>query len=330
MKKTNRLSLLFVIVLIFSLAGGCQTAIDPWAGEDSGEESQSADTKFEDAKAGQVYEVGNIIHAGDSILVVLGWDYYPGGTQFPPEVGYVHLAVDLMLANQGKEPFEFSPGHSMTIKDPGENIYYMNSFSGYVSGSVSPDAELVPGEIIRGNVGFQVPEDQVDLVLIFETDLDDLGDISVNLGPTPTFLAPPTDLNLKFKQDIFHIGDSVEFLDLLVQVIEVSYPADDEITRPEEGHKSLVIELRVENQGDGTLYFIGTDQIYLKDSTGQKYHDDSLALPSGADDHVVGSLEPGEHIRGRIAFLVPEDGTGFTFVFDRDMFDYGKLFISVD
>jgi hypothetical protein len=183
---------------------------------------------------------------------------------------------------------------------------------------------------MRGNVGFQVPEDQAGLILVFEPDEDDLEDISVNLGSTPISLSPPTDLNLKFKQEVFHPGDTVEFLDLVVEVVEVSYPANDEIKRPEEGYKSIVINLRVENLGDDTLYFTGINQIYLKDSTGQKYSDGNSALPIGADDYVVGSLQPGEQIRGRMGFLVPEDRSGFVLVFDRDQWDFGKTFISLE
>lgn len=40
--------------------------------------------------------------------------------------------------------------------------------------------------------------------------------------------------------------------------------------------------------------------------------------------------EPGESTQGLIGFLVPEDGDGLVFVFDRDMFDFGKVFISLD
>jgi len=330
MKKIARIYILLVITLISSLAGGCQSEKEPRKRVDIGKESQSADVNIIDSKDGQVYEVGDIISIGNTILVVLGWDVYPGGDVLPPSEGYKHLAVDVMLANQGKDPFEFSPGHSTTLNDPSGAVYYMNGISSRVSGSDSPDGEMIPGEIIRGKIGFEVPEDLVEFVFILELDQNDLGEISVNLGPTPVSHPPPADLGLKLQQEIFHTGDVVELVDLLVQVIEVTYPADDEITRSEEGHKSIVIDLRVENQGDDTLYFTGPDQIYLKDSTGQKYSDDVLALPSGADDHVVGSLQPGEHIRGRMGFLIPEDRSGFVFVFDRDLFDFGKAFISLD
>jgi hypothetical protein len=157
-----------------------------------------------------------------------------------------------------------------------------------------------------------------------------LGEISVNLGSTPVFLPPPTDLNLKFQQKIYQIGDSAEILGQVIQVIGVTYPADEEITRPQEGYKSIVVEILIENQGEKTLYFTGPDQLYLKDSSGQKYSDDSLALPAGSEDHVVGSLEPGESIQGRMAFLVPQDAGGLIFVFDPSMFELGKVFISLD
>lgn len=330
MKKITWAFILLVIILISTLSAGCQSEKEPAKTGDLGTESQSADGIVLDSKAGQVYKVGDIIGAGNTILVVLGWDLYPGGSQFPPQEGHKHFALDVMLANQGKDPFDFSPGNSMTLKDLSGNVYYMNSFSGYVTGNISPAGEIIPGEILRGMVGFQVPEDQVEFVLILEPDQHDLGEISVNLGSTPVSLAPPTNLNLSIQQKIYQIGDSAEILGQIIQVIGVAYPADEEITRPQEGFKSIVVDLQVENQGDGTLYFTGSNQMYLKDSTGQKYSDDPLALPAGSDDHVIGSLEPGESIRGQMAFLIPEDAGGLIFIFDPDMFEFGKVFISLD
>ena len=330
MKKITRLFTVLVIVLISTLSAGCQTEKEPAQTGDLGTESQPADGIVQNSQVGQVHEVGDIIGAGNTILVVLGWDLYPGGSQFPPQEGFKHLAVDIMLANQGNDPFEFSPGNSMTVKDLSGNVYYMNSISGYITGRDSPDGEMIPGEILRGMVGFQVPEDQVEFVLILEPDQDDLGEISVNLGSTPQFLDPPLDLDLELQQKIYQLGDSAEILGQVIQVIGVTYPADEEITRPQEGYKSIVVEILIENQGDKTLYFTGPDQLYLKDSSGQKYSDDSLALPAGSDDHVIGSLEPGESIQGRMAFLVPQDADGLIFVFDPDMFELGKVFLALD
>jgi hypothetical protein len=329
MKRNNGYALLLIITLLGFLLFGCQIGNGKTNPGDLTSENQPAEDIIIDSRAGEIYEVGDIISIGNTILVVLGWDLYPGGSQFPPEEGYKHLAVDVMLANQGKDPFKFSPGWFMTLKDSSGKVYEMNGISGYVSGSDSPVAEIVPGEIIRGKIGFQVPEEQADFVFIYEPDQDDLGEISINLGSTPVFLDPPTDINLKFQQKIFLVGDSAEILNQIVQVIEVSYPADEEIARPKEGYKSIVVDLQFENQGDATLYFTGSDQIYLKDSTGQKYSSNSSALPEDSD-YVVGSLQPGESIRGQIGFHVPEDAGGFIFVFDPDLFEFGKVFISLD
>jgi hypothetical protein len=329
MKRNNGYALLLIITLSGSLLFSCQTGKEISSPGDLTSENQPADSIISDSQAGQVYEVGDIISSGNTILVVLGWDLYPGGSQFPPQEGNKHLAVDLMLANQGKDPFEFSPGWFVTLKDPSGNVYNMNGISSYVSGSDSPDAEIVPGEIIRGKIGFQVPEDQVEFVLIYEPDQDDLGDISVNLGLIPVSLVPPSDLSLKFQQKIFLIGDSAEILDQVIQIIEVTYPADDEIMRPKEGYKSIVVDVQIENQGDNTLYFTGSNQIYLKDSTGQIYSSEPSALPNDSS-HVVGDLQPGESIRGQIGFHVPEGSGGLIFVFDPDQFEFGKVFISLD
>ncbi|MCJ7714895.1 MAG: DUF4352 domain-containing protein [Anaerolineales bacterium] len=339
MKRNNGYSLLLIITLLGSLLFSCQIGKKTTNPADTTSDNQPADTTSEsqpadgiilDSKAGQVYEVGDIISIGNTILVVLGWDVYPGGLVLPPSEGYKHLAVDVILANQGKDPFEFSPGHSTTLNDPSGAVYYMNGISSRVSGSDSPEGEMIPGEIIRGKIGFEVPEDQVEFVFILEPDQYELGDISVNLGPTPVSLAPPSDLNLKLSQKAFLIGDSAEIMDIVIQVIGVSYLTDDEIIRPIEGYKSIVVDLQVKNQSDDTLYFTGPNQIYLKDSTGQKYSSDPLALLANTISNLANNLEPGESTQGLIGFTVPEDASGVVFVFDADMFEFGKVFISLD
>ena len=39
------------------------------------------------------------------------------------------------------------------------------------SGGTPPDGEIAAGEVLRGQVGFQVPADATDLVFIFNGDL---------------------------------------------------------------------------------------------------------------------------------------------------------------
>lgn len=330
MNKKNGLPILVALVLFGLLLSGCQGEKESTKTGDSGTEIQLADGITSDSHAEQVYEVGDIVSIDNTILVVLGWDLPLGGLQFPPEEGKKHLAVDVMVANQGEDTFEISPGYQMTLKDPSGQEYYMNTISGYISGSDKPDGEIIPGEIIRGKVGFQVPEDLENFVFIYELNRDGWGEISVNLGSTPVTMDPPTTLNLTLQQDIYQIGDLIEISNRVIQVIEVTYPAGNEIIKPKENYKFVVVDVQIENQGEDTQFINGPFQMYLKDSTGQKYSSDSGAESINNSVPLIDELQPGERIRGQIGFQVPEDEGGLIFVFFPDSFEYGKVFITMD
>jgi hypothetical protein len=70
--------------------------------------------------------------------------------------------------------------------------------------------------------------------------------------------------------------------------------------------------------------------MYLKDSTGEKYtfHLGAQSIiDSGLPDD---ELQPGERIRGQIGFQVPKNASGLVFVFDAEVFGFGKVFIALD
>ena len=277
-----------------------------------------------------IYNVGDIISINNTILVVLGWDQPPGGDFNPPDAGKEYLVVDLMIANQGEKSFNISPAFQMTLKDNSGQKYNVNGKANIASGSNTPGGEINPGEVIRGKVGFHIPEDQATYIFVYEANLIGLGEVSVNLGNTPVAMEPPTDLNLVNQQKVFLIGDLVEISGLVVQVLQASYPAGTEIIKPKEGFKFAAVDIQLENKSDVVQEITSIAQMYLKDSTGQKYTfhlGAQSVINSGLPDD---ELQPGERIRGQIGFQVPSNVQGLIFVFDAEIFGFGKVFISLE
>jgi signal peptidase I len=277
-----------------------------------------------------IYEVGDIISINNTILVILGWDLPPGGDFNPPDEGKKYLVVDVMLANQRENSFSVSPVFQMTLKDSNGQKYNVNGKANLASGSNTPNGEINPGEVIRGKVGFHVPEDMVNFVFVYEVNLIGLGEVSVNLGPIPVSMEPPTDLNLAQQQIVYQVGDLIEISDLAIRVLQVTYPAGNEIIKPKEDFKFAAVDLTIENQGNTTQEISSIVQMYLKDSTGQKYtfHLGAQSIiDSGLPDD---ELQPGEKIRGQIGFQVPKDVQGLIFVFDAEIFGFGKVFIALE
>ena len=319
-----------VIVILALLITGCQVEKQPTKIGDIGVSDQTSNEETPHTPQEVIYEVGDIVSINDAVLVILGWDQPPGGDFNPPDEGKKYLVVDLMIANQGERSFNSSPVFQMTLKDPSGQKYNINGKANIASGSNTPNGEVNPGEVIRGKVGFHVPEDLTNFIFVYEANLMGIGEVSVNLGGTPIAMDPPSDLNLAHRQEIFSVGEQIEISGLVIQVLGVSYPSGTDFVKPKEDYKFVSVDVQVENQGDTVQEVTSIVQMYLKDNTGEKYtfHLGAQSIiDSGLPDD---ELQPGERIRGQIGFQVPTNAEGLIFVFDAEIFGFGKVFISLE
>lgn len=329
MKRIKNLFITLSFGLMISLAG-CQVENQSQKIGELATPNQPLSEETDPVSQETIYEVGDIIQINDTILVVLGWDQPPGGDLNPPDEGKKYLVVDLIIANQGEKSFNSSPVFQMSLKAPSGQKYNLNGKANLASGSNQPNGEVNPGEVIRGKVGFHVPEEQSNFLFVYEANLIGLGEVSVNLGPVPVAMDPPEDLDLGHTQDVHQLGDLVQISDLTIQILEVSYPAGTEIIKPKEGFQFVAVDVQVENQGSSIQEITSLVQMYLKDETGQKYtfHLGAQSLlDSGLPDD---ELQPGERVRGQIGFQVPEEVLELIFVFDAEVFGFGKVFISLE
>ncbi|RLD05842.1 MAG: hypothetical protein DRI65_08035 [Chloroflexota bacterium] len=328
--KRSTINIFAVIMILALLITGCQVEKQPTKIGDIGVSDQTSYEETPHTPQEAIYEVGDIVSINDAVLVILGWDQPPGGDFNPPDEGKKYLVVDLMIANQGERSFNSSPVFQMTLKDPSGQKYNINGKANIASGSNTPNGEVNPGEVIRGKVGFHVPEDLTNFIFVYEANLLGIGEVSVNLGGTPVAMDPPSDLNLAHRQEIFSVGEQIEISGLVIQVLGVTYPSGTEIVKPKEDYKFVSVDVQVENQGDSVQEVTSIVQMYLKDNTGEKYTfhlGAQSVIDSGLPDD---ELQPGERIRGQIGFQVPTDSAGLIFVFDAEIFGFGKIFIALD
>ncbi len=328
--RCSTINIFAVITILALLITGCQVEKQPTKIGDIGVSDQTSNEETPHTPQEVIYEVGDIVSINDAVLVILGWDQPPGGDFNPPDEGKKYLAVDLVIANQGERSFNSSPVFQMTLKDPSGQKYNINGKANIASGSNTPNGEVNPGEVIRGKVGFHVPEDLTNFIFVYEANLMGIGEVSVNLGVTPIAMDPPSDLNLAHRQEIFSVGEQIEISGLVIQVLGVSYPSGTDFVKPKEDYKFVSVDVQVENQGDSVQEITSIVQMYLKDNTGEKYtfHLGAQSIiDSGLPDD---ELQPGERIRGQIGFQVPTDAEGLIFVFDAEIFGFGKVFISLE
>lgn len=129
----------------------------------------------------QTYNVGDVIQIGTVTLTVNGVSN-PAGDQFnKPNAGNKFLIVDLTIENKGASAISISTLLQMSLKDPSGQKYNDDFSASMASGGGSPDGEIVPGEKLRGQVGFQVPENVTGLVFVFDADLSGSGKVFITL-----------------------------------------------------------------------------------------------------------------------------------------------------
>ena len=338
-KNQARLVLAVLVLILATLACGEEvspTLVGQVTTEPSGEEQATATTEpgptepstEEPTEAAPTnYQVGDVISMGGVVMVVLGWDNPPGDDFSKPDEGNVFVAVELILVNQSDSSISVSSMLQMELKDDTHQRYDVDFTASMAIDESSPDGEISPGERIRGKVGFQVPEDATGLVFVFDADVWGTGKVFVELGPEPVSVEPPADLPGEQAQTMFAIGDVIEMGDLTLTVNEVTNPPGDSFNKPDEGNIFVVVDMTIKNQGSEAASVSSMLQMSLKDDTGQVYDLDLMASVASGGTTPDGEIAPGETIRGQAGFQVPEDATGLVFVFDADVWGFGKVFV---
>jgi len=131
--------------------------------------------------AQQTYNVGDVIAMGTTTLTV-NEIQYPAGDDFnKPNAGFKFLVVDLTIENKGATAISVSTLLQMSVKDSSSQKYDVDFMASTASGGSSPDGEIAPNEKLRGQVGFQVPENATGLVFVFDADVWGTGKVVVAL-----------------------------------------------------------------------------------------------------------------------------------------------------
>lgn len=275
------------------------------------------------------FQAGDIITIGDHAVLVLGYTT-PSGDQFStPDEGTRFVVVDVVFVNGGDESVSLSSLLQMTLKDDTGQIYDVDFGATLAAGASMPEGELVPGERIRGCLGYQVPEDATGLVFVFDADIWGGGRTFVKLGPEPGVIEPPDQLPGERPIPMHALGETVQAGDLALTVNEVTWPSGDDFNKPEAGHRFLVVDMTLENTGSDPLSISSMLQMSLKDSTGQIYNTDLSATMAAKGKTPDGKIAPQEKLRGQVGYQVPTDRHGFVFVFDADILSAGKVFFAL-
>ena len=141
----------------------------------------------------QTFSVGDTVRLGDLHITVNGVSVDLGDSFWTPNEGHYFLYVDVTFLNQGDKSEVVSTLLQMELRDAGGFSYSVDLTAAAAGDKPAPDGEIAPGEILRGEVAYQVPVGATGLTWRFSGDLLRLGQATFALG-TIDVSAPSPEL----------------------------------------------------------------------------------------------------------------------------------------
>ena len=280
------------------------------------------------------FNLGDTVEFGDlRVTVHAAWTTMGDGQLFKPEEGKHFVYVDVSFRNEGDKPLSLSTLIQMELRDGAGRKYAVDLGAIAAGGGASPDGEVAPGDILRGEVGYAVPTDATGLTWRFTGGLLDLGQAIFDLGKiiplsetTPSAISETTAAEpTREALSNYSVGDTVEFGDLRVTVHAIrTSMGDGQLFKPEEGKYFVYVDVSFRNEGDKPESLSTLLQMELRDGAGRKYAVDLGAIAAGGGAAPDGEVAPGDVLRGEVGYAVPTDVSGLTWRFSGGLLDSGQ------
>lgn len=118
---------------------------------------------------------------------------------------------------------------------------------------------------------------------------------------------------------IHHLGEAIPIGDLVLTVNSLSFPAPTAFAVPEPGKKFVGVDVTVQNKSNEQVNIFSRDVMFLKDSQGHRYVEDTVATSIAGTGPPDGDPYPGRSVRGVAGYQVPKDASGFQLTFDTTL-----------
>ena len=191
MVKVRQLSLPLIIILLSVLVLGCDQRIPARSQVGQAADGYTPSSGSEMSVAKAVEEVGVVMasaaestdtyHFGaligklgepirldETIFMVHGFRLVPPDVVTKPKEGYEFLAVDVSIANIGEKNRYYAGVRDLWLRDQNGLKYTNDGVRPVESITFLDDGAIEPGEIIRGEVNFEIPLGERDFDLWFE------------------------------------------------------------------------------------------------------------------------------------------------------------------
>ena len=154
------LTVLGVLALVIMACGGSSANAGTSVGTSGSNSSSSNSSKH--------FKVGDQVKVGDTFIVTVNsFKTNPGDDIFKPKSGNQFVVVDVTLKNVGSKEQDISSLLQFTLKDATGQKYNET----IISNVTPPDGKLAAGDIIKGQIAYEVAASQHDFTFAFEADI---------------------------------------------------------------------------------------------------------------------------------------------------------------
>ncbi|MFB6165337.1 MAG: DUF4352 domain-containing protein [Haloarculaceae archaeon] len=322
-QRTRRALLKLAPVVALPLAGcsGTDDAGDPSPSDGPADEASAAQsptdtsTSSPDTADGSAsVSVGQVV-AGEKLRLVVRSVSTTRqlGEYQRADAGQTYEVVRIAVKNVTRSAtVDFNSVLQLELRD-GSGDTYTPTLS--LSDAAFENGQLAPGEVARGDVAFEIPQDARDLRLHADFSAFSDGDgATVDLGARA---ADPADLEQSLQVPVHDVGETVSHEGIAVTANGASFEdALGEYTQAPAGKEYAIVDVTTANRTDHTEAFSSLLQMGVKDGAGWGYDPSALASGQLSNGYDGGDVAPGGQSRGAIAFEVRADAAPLYFAFE--------------
>lgn len=169
--RTTRVRLLPLIGLLLSLAAvvmACGSTTDNAGASTSGSSSTSTSTA-------KHFKVGDQVKVGNEWVITVNSAKTHGATDIDqPKSGDTYLVIDMTFKNVSSSEQTLSSLLQLSLKDS-TGQKYDNTIASFAS--QPPDGKVEAGDVVRGQVVYEVPTAQKSFTMAFESDILSSGEV---------------------------------------------------------------------------------------------------------------------------------------------------------
>ena len=237
--------------------------------------------------------------------------------------GNTFTVVRLAVKNTTEDTYLNVSGFLQTLLKDESDYTYEQSITG--TGQTFTGGQLVPGEVARGDIVYEVPKDASGLSLQFDFETVsflNVDRVSVDLESEANSAA---DLKQDLQVDVRDEGDSVSNggVGVTVNGVEFTEKVGD-FSEAEEDKEFAIVDITTKNETGSSQTISTALQMLAKDGRGRAYPMSISAVASLDRSYDESSpLADGEKRRGKVAYEVPKDASPLYWAFEFSLWTNG-------